>query len=70
MQLSKELQLPIEKVEIQIVVASMKCSSRKNCNLFDSGEDDIDGPASMKCSSRKNCNLRARSAMGVASRPQ
>ena len=55
-QLSKELQLTAVDAVTRLASASMKCSSRKNCN-----DDDLNlrrrfTHASMKCSSRKNCN--------------
>ena len=36
--------------------ASMKCSSRRNCNGRGSGRHTAPLWASMKCSSRRNCN--------------
>ena len=55
-QLPKELQLSHSNGGRLVPDASMKCSSRRNCNQL---RGDLQGhgvDASMKCSSRRNCN--------------
>ena len=40
----------------QVIQASMKCSSRRNCNPTEALVLGELARASMKCSSRRNCN--------------
>ena len=58
-QFPKELQHGVYlRHQRQARPASMKCSSRRNCNdKLERGIGDALSPASMKCSSRRNCNL-------------
>ena len=58
MQLSKELQQAVSEAMDDLFRASMKCSSRKNCNHPGHAVPLQFVQASMKCSSRKNCNLK------------
>ena len=55
MQFPKELQLVVAAVVVAILVASMKCSSRRNCN----------GPLSIACHQTHLRPLRERSVRGL-----
>ena len=61
-QFPKELRLPCGRSGGEGVLASMKCSSRRNCDP--DGRRTLLRPhqASMKCSSRRNCDPPTRSA--------
>ena len=56
MQFPKELRRELVLVQVETLAASMKCSSRRNCDQQRATDHQRVGPASMKCSSRRNCD--------------
>ena len=70
-QLPKELQRLDPGRRPLPALASMKCSSRRNCNGAGTRSAHRSLRASMKCSSRRNCNTSITQMMlEIGDRPQ
>ena len=69
-QLPKELQQVPQGPPPDTSGASMKCSSRRNCNGSDGRVVLRRGRASMKCSSRRNCNASRSYPSAAREEPQ